>query len=330
MLDQNWSEESFIYYLQSQFLFKNQAVVGIGDDCAVMPFNDQFSYLITTDALVEGVHFLNHQISPLDLGYKSVAVNVSDISAMGGEPKFLFLTLAIPKNIDHQWLTAFIKGIREACQKWNILLLGGDTVGSLRDIFINGSLIGVVSNNRIKFRYGAKPGDVICVTGCLGDSAGGLKVLQDNLLNSPENLELIRAHFRPEPNPNEGIWLAKHAEVHAMMDLSDGLSCDLKRLLKVSNCGGIIETTQLPISEFLTIASTQAGWNATEMALTGGEDYCLLFTLAENNFEKIQQFFFTTFGKKFYQIGRITEGTVLEYQKNGIPIKLTLRDFSHF
>lgn len=325
-----WGEEGFIHYLQDRFLCNQRSVVGIGDDCAVIPYNDQYSYLITTDALVEGVHFLKDQIDPLDLGYKSIAVSVSDITAMGGEPKYTFLTLSIPKGTHDEWLKSLIQGIQEACMKWNILLLGGDTVGSIRDIFINGTVVGVAETCRIKYRNEAKPEDIICVAGSLGDSAAGLKVLQKYGSESQRYVDLIRAHFRPEPNPQEGKWLAMHPEVHAMMDISDGLNCDLKRLLKASNCGGVVEITQLPISNLLKTVSSKEGWDSTVMALTGGEDYCLLFTIAKGSFEKIQRSFIEIFGKKFYSIGRVTVGSDLEYQKQGNAISLSLQDFSHF
>lgn len=330
MLIQEWGEEGFISYLQNQFFSKEQSTIGIGDDCAVIPFKDQSSYLVTTDALIEGIHFLKYQISPLDLGYKSVAVSVSDIAAMGGEPKYAFLTIAIPKDIDQNWLKFLIQGIREACLKWNILLLGGDTVGSIKDIFINGTVIGIAHTQQIKYRSFAKPKDILCVTRSLGDSAAGLKILQDGLSHSGIYGELIRTHFRPEPNPNEGMWLAMHDGVHAMMDISDGLNCDLKRLLKASRCGGIVEITQLPISNSLKIVGIKEGWDTTTMALKGGEDYCLLFAITEGNFKEVQQSFYKAFGKNFYPIGWVTEGSDLEYQKHGNSIILPLKDFSHF
>ncbi len=146
----DWGEEKFIEYLKESFPIKG-SILGIGDDCAVIPGDDGKAWIATTDAMVEGVHFIKDKIPPKDLGYKTVAVNVSDIAAMGGEPKYAFLTISLPKTIDRAWVCELIQGVKEACEKWDLLLLGGDTVGSKRDIFLNMTIIGsaVLSKNKI-------------------------------------------------------------------------------------------------------------------------------------------------------------------------------------
>lgn len=327
---QNWGEGPFIEYLKSRFSSGNSAF-GIGDDCAVISEGNGENWLVTTDALVEGVHFLKDQISPRDLGYKTVAVNVSDIAAMGGRPKYAFLSIALPKTIDRSWVYEVVDGIKEACDKWGIFLLGGDTVGSKRDIFLNLTLIGSSTKDHIKYRSQAQFGDVICVSGFLGDSGGGLKALQEQSAKTAAVQDLINAHFRPNPSPSQGMWLANHPEVHAMMDVSDGLNCDLERLIKQSAKGAVVELSKIPMSKSLRQASQECGWDAFELALTGGEDYCLLLTVSQEAFNELQHSFQETFNAALHAIGNITDHLgILAYQSHGQNIQTNYRNYDPF
>jgi thiamine-monophosphate kinase len=327
---QQWGEEGFIEHLREQFLSTSE-VLGIGDDCAVIPMEKEKVLLVTTDALVEGIHFLKDQISPQDLGYKAITVNISDIAAKGGRPLYAFLSIALPLSVDKEWLQQLTVGLKEGCDESNILLLGGDTVGSKRDIFLNISLIGTSLRSHVKYRHTAKVGDLICVSGFLGDSGGGLLALQKKVQRTEDIEQLIHAHFHPRAHLNEGIWLAGQENVHAMMDLSDGLDCDLKRLLKASHCSGEIEVTDLPISTTLKRACSSNGWDAERLALTGGEDYCLLFTVEPHAWKEIERQFQTQFGYSLYRIGQITEqAELLTYRKNDHVIDLSLKSFTHF
>lgn len=327
---QDWGEEDFIQYLTKQFP-PHKSIVGIGDDCAIIPAEAGIAWLITTDALVEGVHFIKSQIPPSDLGFKCVAVSVSDITAKGGESKYAFLTIALPKTVDSAWVSDLIGGIRQACDQWSLSLLGGDTVESKRDLFLSLTLVGSADLEKIKYRHLAKPGDILCVSGYLGDSGGGLKALQQQIPKTKEVEYLIHAHFHPEPQPLHGSWLAAHSGVHAMMDISDGLICDLKRLIKSSQVGAIIEISKLPISDPLARSSQHSGWDSLELALTGGEDYCLLLTVAEDAFEEIDHSFQKQFGQPLYAIGRITDQKEeLIYQKDQQKIELNYKLFDHF
>ena len=327
---QNWGEDRFIEHLAKLFPSKD-TIVGIGDDSAVIPGENGKAWLVTTDALVEGVHFLKDQIAAKDLGYKTVAVNVSDIATMGGEPKYAFLSIALPKTADCFWAQLVIDGIKEACDKWDILLLGGDTVGSKRDVFLSLTLIGSAIQDKIKYRDCAQPGDLICVSGYLGDSGGGLKALQEKTTKTREIQYLIHSHFHPEPSPKQGIWLAAHNEVHAMMDISDGLDCDLRRLIKKSRTGAEIETNLIPISPSLSTVSAKEDWNSLQLALVGGEDYCLLLTVALEAFHKLQHIFQKTFSSSLFPIGSISDRTdELVYYKNGQKIQVDYTSYSHF
>ena len=327
---QSWGEEKFIEHLTTLFP-QHDPILGIGDDSAVIPGENGKAWLVTTDALVEGVHFLKNQIAAKDLGYKTVAVNVSDIAAMGGEPKYAFLSIALPKTTDCSWTQLLIQGVKEACDQWNIFLLGGDTVGSKRDLFLSLTLIGWTLQDKVKYRDRAQSGDVICVSGYLGDSGGGLKVLQKATPKTPEAQSLVRAHHHPEPSPEQGIWLAAHEEVHAMMDISDELDCDLKKLMKRSKKGATIETSLIPISTSLAKVSANEGWDALELALVGGEDYCLLLTVASGAFENLRHTFQKRFNCSLFPIGNINDrADELIYYKKGQQIQLNYANYDHF
>ncbi len=326
----DWGEDSFIQFIAETFPV-SPPITGIGDDCAVIPIDQEMAWLVTTDALVEGVHFLKDQISPHDLGYKAIAVSVSDIAAMGGLPNHAFLSIALPKNTDRNWLHKLMEGIKEACQKWGILLLGGDTVGSKKDIFLNITLTGTANQSKIKYRSHAIPGDIICVTEHLGDAAGGLKALQENVMRTPEVEYLLHTHFHPEVHLEQGIWLASQTGVHAMMDLSDGLHTDLRRLIKSSQKGAVVDVSNLPISGPLSRASADNGWNALQLAISGGEEYCLLLTASSEAFNDLQQAYEVKFKMPLHNIGRIVDApTDLIYQKHGKSIQLELANFDHF
>jgi thiamine-monophosphate kinase len=327
---QSINEDTFIQNLLHNFPVK-EPLVGIGDDCAVIPDGQGGGWLVTTDALVEGVHFLKNQISALDLGYKTISVNVSDIAAMGGTPKYAFLSIAFPKTIEKTWISNLIGGIKEACSKWNILLLGGDTVGSKRDIFLNLTLIGSAPLSHIKYRNQAQIGDAICVTGSLGNSWAGFKVLQNQIPVDTSVSQLLQAHFHPEPHLAQGIWLGSQKDVHAMMDISDGLDRDLKRLLKSSRCGAIVETSKIPQGPALLEVCQHNQWDSLTLALNGGEDYCLLLTVSSSHLAALQQAFHQQFNTYLYEIGSITAETEkLIYQECGKDFQFKEENFDHF
>lgn len=318
-------EEGFIEYLKAQF----QAPIpltGIGDDAAVIPQKDGTALLVTTDALVEGVHFIKDQIPPKELGYKAVAINVSDIAAMGGLPESAFLTLALPKETDSKWVKEVMKGFKEALAKWNIPLLGGDTVGSKKGVFLSVTLLGFAPSDQIKWRKGAQNGDVLFVTGFLGDSGAGLKALKKGLKAD----RLIKAHFHPNPSPCEGRWLAASTDVHALMDISDGLDADLDKMLKASSCGAKIDVEELPLSKELLKFSSAHDLDPTILALTGGEDYCLLGAMAKEAFEDVSAQFAEEFGRELHKIGTVKKGALISYFAKGKAFKPSMIRFDHF
>lgn len=305
----SYSEFSFIEAIKRQVKVPMNCE-GIGDDCAVIRFDETSAQVITTDMLVEGVHFLKDKISPYQLGRKSVAVNLSDIAAMGAFPNAIFLSLSVPRGISNEWLDEFTKGVLS----WNVPLLGGDTTASLRDTVINITACGIIDYKNIKRRSGAKAGDTIFVTGNLGESAGGLNAIQNGI----DNPILINAHNDPQPHIIQGCELGKSTKVHSMMDVSDGIASDLKHILKASNVNATIDTTKIPSTNTLSKFCISHDLTALELALSGGEDYVLLFTADSD----IQMPF------PIYPIGTIENGT-----ENSIiytPQNFDLKGFTHF
>ncbi|RKX77147.1 MAG: thiamine-phosphate kinase [Spirochaetes bacterium] len=316
-------------------LFKEKlasGVMGIGDDCAVIPQPGGEALLITTDTLIDGVHFLIGRIPPFDLGFKSLAVNLSDIAAMGGSPSSVFLSLGIPKDTEIAFLELFLKGFYELSKRHGVQLLGGDTTGSPEPFMVNVVVLGKVSLSKVKLRSSAITGDVVCVTGELGDSGGGLRLILDNIeATDEESRYLIGKHYRPWPHIEEGKWLAEKPGVHAMMDLSDGIDSDCMRIAEQSRCGMEIYLEKLPISEALKKTASRYNWDAFEIAATGGEDYCLLFTADGNKYEEINSSFKAKFGRPVYPIGKITDRLKqIKYFEHGKEVSLRPHGFDHF
>lgn len=253
-------------------------VTGIGDDCAILPQQFGRDTLVSTDMLIEGTHFLRRDISPYDLGWKSAAVNISDIAAMGGHPTATFLSLALPASTTTEWTDEFLRGYAELSERFGVALLGGDTTASPDRICINVTVLGECPHGRARLRSGALKGDVICVTGPLGDSAAGLKAILDGVKRDSDVQRLIDRHYRPLPRVPEGEELRLNLGVNAMMDLSDGLASDLQHILDASGMDAQIDVTALPLSLALKHVCASQGWDPVQLAVSGGEDYELLFT----------------------------------------------------
>ena len=327
----NKGEFGLIYQIQKQFSsLVPSGVNGMGDDCAVIPLTQKKSLLVTTDALNEETHFLRKKIAPQALGYKSLAVSLSDIAAMGGVPKYAFLSLSLPHTMSMKWINAFFKGFFALAKKHQVALLGGDTARS-QTISIDVTVLGEADPRYIKYRSSAKPGDLICVTGNLGDSGAGLQCLLRRIPQTPLVKQLIHHHCLPRPHLTEGQWLAKHSQVHAMIDISDGIDSDLKRICEESYCGAEIHLDQLPISKMLYTVSQQCHWNAPEIAATGGEDYCLLITLDPDAWNKISRRFKQKFSFPLKVIGKIHPTSYdFKYFLKGKKTILTHKGYQHF
>ena len=257
-----------------------RGMTGIGDDCAVIPQKSGMDTLVSTDMLIEGTHFLREDADPYDLGWKSAAVNLSDIAAMGGKPVATFLSLALPAGTDTAWVDAFIDGYRYVSAVLSCPLLGGDTSASPDRICINVTVLGECASGKAMTRRGAMYGDFIYVTGTLGDSAAGLKVILEGKERDEDAERLIRRHYRPWPRVKWGQALAGIEGVHAMMDISDGIGSDLNHILEASGGAAEVIVSALPMSAEMVRVCAREGWDPWECAINGGEDYELLFTAA--------------------------------------------------
>ena len=324
-------EFAFIDHFASMFSGGlQQGILGIGDDCAVLPLGDQKVGLVTTDMLIEDSHFLRNHIPPEDLGYKSLAVNLSDIAAMGGKPLYAFLSLGLPADVEVSWMDMFFTGMHDLCRETGVQLLGGDTTKSPNNLIVNLLVIGEAAAEAVKFRSSAKTGDLICVTDNLGDSGAGLRLILENKIITAEEDILVNRHYRPRAHLEEGLLLAGFPGVHAMMDVSDGIDSDLHRIMEKSGCGARVAIRQLPCSESLREACDQHRWDMHELAATGGEDYCLLCTVDPKAYPSISGAFSSAFRRELTVIGEITARRGLHYYDGKKKIKLTGHGFDHF
>lgn len=255
-----------------------EGVTGIGDDCAVIPQRSGRDTLVSTDMLIEGTHFLRRDIPPYRLGWKTAAVNISDIAAMGGQPTATFLSVALPADLKTGWMEEFLRGYADFSRRFGVALLGGDTTASPDRICLNVAVLGECPSGAARLRSAARDGDLVCVTGSLGDSAGGLKAILEDVERDADVQALIDRHYLPLPRVAEGLRLAATPGVHAMMDISDGIGSDLKHILEASGLGAVIDVPSLPLSPALQRVCARLGWDAAALAIGGGEDYELLFT----------------------------------------------------
>ncbi|WP_308228218.1 thiamine-phosphate kinase [uncultured Prevotella sp.] len=309
-------EFGLIRHLTDNIKIKNESTIkGVGDDCAVLHYPDS-EVLVTTDMLMEGVHFDLTYIDMQHLGYKSAMVNISDIFAMNGTPRQLTVSLALSKRFKVEDLEQFYSGLRLACDKWGVDIVGGDTTSSYTGLAISITCIGEARKEDIVYRNGAKDTDLICVTGDLGAAYMGLQLLEreKNVYyqqvdearkkNDKRALESLK-DFQPDFAGKEyllqrqlqaearGDIIARFRELNihptAMMDISDGLSSELMHICKESNCGCRVYEKNIPIDYQTAVMAEELNMNVTTCALNGGEDYELLFTVPIGDHEKIEQ-----------------------------------------
>lgn len=285
-------------------------VRGIGDDAAVIA-SGRNRYLLTTDLLAEGIHFDRRTAGFIDIGFRAATANLSDIAAMGGTPEYLLVALAIPRDAIGRQVRQLYDGMMAACRPHRVNLIGGDTSASRSGWFVNLMLVGSAAGGRLLFRSGAKEGDDLYVTGTLGDSRAGLQLLQRRGMAPAPSLQaahrrfLTQRHLRPTARIREGRWLSKARWATSAIDLSDGLSGDLRHLCAESGVGALIELAALPVSSACRRYAVSVKKDPTALALAGGEDYELLFTVSARHrarFERasMQQHFRMT------KVGRMT------------------------
>ena len=308
-------EFGLIHRLTDDIKIKNKSTqYGVGDDCAVLTYPDS-EVLVTTDMLMEGVHFDLTYIDMQHLGYKAAMVNISDIFAMNGTPRQLVVSLALSKKFNVENLEDFYKGLQLACDKWNVDIVGGDTTSSYTGLAISITCIGEARKEDIIYRKGAKDTDLICVSGDLGAAYMGLQLLEREKSVYYQQVEEARKkndkraleelpNFQPDFAGREyllerqlkpearGDIIRKLKEMNikptAMMDISDGLSSELMHICKQSDCGCRIYEKNIPIDYQTAVTCEEFNMNLTTAALNGGEDYELLFTVPIGDHSKIE------------------------------------------
>jgi len=288
----------------------NSVDLGVGDDSALLTPPPQQQLVICADTLVAGRHF-PIDTDPHAIGWKSVAVNLSDIAAMGATPHSILLALSLPQ-IDHDWLKAFSQGLYDCCDQFGVNLIGGDTTQSPH-LTLSVTALGWVDIGQAITRSGAKPGDLICVSGTVGDAAFALQHLGHPLQK--------RLDY---PTPRCQLGAALKGLAHSMIDISDGLAQDLGHILKASQVGAKLQLENLPISPILHALNNEQKW---QYVLAGGDDYELCFTISPQNYEKLLQ---KQLDVSISIIGTIQQQHGLTFEKDGVDHSLQFNGYQHF
>lgn len=304
-------------------------VLGIGDDAAVLLPTPRQLLLFTTDMLVESVHFDLTTTMPWQLGYKAIAVNLSDIAAMGGAPRHAVVSVAVPPTTPPDFIVNLYQGMKEICHEFGVNIVGGDTVSTPGGLVINVAVTGEVEPANLVKRSGAQPGDIIAVTGNLGNSAAGLDLLKvGNWEDDDFAWPLVTAHLSPRPQVKAGAILAA-AGATSMDDVSDGLASESHEIAKASGVGVKLYAKLIPLADELKEAAEKLGKQALDYALYGGEDFQLLFTMEPRKFEELCS---ARPELKLTRIGEITEpdlGVTLVEQDGGIQT-IEAQGYNHF
>lgn len=302
-------EFELINWIRKRAEKSKDTLLGIGDDVAEVSLPKGKNLIVTTDCIQEGVHFESNSQYPEIIGRKLVRVNLSDIAASGGMAQWCVMTAGLNRDLCFNWFKKFMGGFLEEIKNYNISLIGGDIIESLHESYFSITLFGSIYPGYTTLRSGANSGDRIFVTGTLGDSALGLKLLKDYkvLEKIPIKFKwLAKRHLLPEPRLSEGSILAEEKIASAMIDISDGLLQDLYHLLDESGYGCIIYGDKIPLSTKYIMYSKSPGEKFLSMALAGGEDYELLFTVPEKKLPRLFKIK-NRFKCKLTEIGVITD-----------------------
>ncbi len=323
-------EFGLIESLTHDFKVKNQSTKrGVGDDCAVIDYGSKKT-LVTTDLLLEGIHF-DLTYTPLKhLGYKAVAVNLSDVYAMNGTPRQITVSLGISKRFTIEHITELYSGIHAACERYSVDLVGGDTSASVTGLLISITCLGEAAEDEIVYRNGARYTDLICVSGDLGAAYMGLQLLERERVASAGEKDfqpdfagreyLLERQLKPEPRADIIQELKKLGiKPTAMMDISDGLSSELLHICKQSGVGCRVYEDRIPIDYQTAVMAEELNMNLVTAAMNGGEDYELLFTVPLTDHEKVAQM------KGVKLIGRITKPELGAYMVTRDDAELEIR-----
>jgi len=310
------------HFFTEQTVRRKDVLLGIGDDCAVVTSTKNQDIVVTTDTLVAGVHF-PVGTSPKAIGHKAVAVNLSDIAAMGAKPSWISLAITLPE-VNEDWLTEFCSGTFELCEYYNVQLIGGDTTQGPLSITITAQ--GLIPEGKYLSRSGAKSGDWLYVTGELGDAALALQHYKDKSLIASDIAEQVQKKLDfPRPRVLAGQALREYAS--AAIDISDGLLADLGHICQASNVGANIVLDEVPLSDAMN--KSQLFDDAINFALNGGDDYELLFTVSEDNKVGMETAL-SHVGVKVSCIGQINASQTISTTLDNKPVPINASGFQHF
>jgi thiamine-monophosphate kinase len=315
----------------------SDVALGIGDDCAVLDLGGDALLLATCDSQVEGVHFTMHTTSPEQIGRKALAVNLSDIAAMGGEPRYALVSLILPPQLPLAVIDGIYTGLRQEAERYATAIVGGNIAGTgkAEQLIIDITLLGTVARGHVLARSGARAGDVLCVTGAPGSSAAGLHTLLHPDQHYPADaLELVRQrHCMPQARVHEGQVLSCFGPsvVTAALDISDGLSGDLEHLCERSNVGARIDLSRLPLSSEICNIAKSIAYDPVCWAMHGGEDYELLFTVTSGQEHAVIEAIQTATGTPVTVIGTILhrEEGMKQVYPDGRVEKLSVMSWDH-
>lgn len=321
-------EFTFIKKYLAPLTFQNPAALGLMDDAAVLPVKAGFDTIITKDAIAQDTHFFKND-NPANIARKLLRVNLSDLAAKGAEPYCCFLALLMPKDTSEDWLKTFSQGLHSDLQEFNFFLAGGDTVIYDGPVVLTLTAIGYAPTGKVLKRNGAKAGDLIFVSGTIGDSYLGLKQLQSKHQVIDINVEIdtpIGRYLLPDPRIKLGIHLRNIANSSA--DISDGLYADLSHICECSNIGAEIFLEQIPLSDYGRKALREDK-DFIKKAITSGDDYELVFTAPANLQEKIA-FLARELNLNITEIGKVTQGNEINIiDKNGEKLQLQTKGYTH-
>lgn len=322
------AERELISNVRERFYREDgKLIAGIGDDCALFGNQENNPWMISTDMLVENVHFNRSWHPPYRLGRKVVAVNISDVAAMGGVPKFILLSICLPARVHETWLEKLIDGIYDICREYDCIVIGGDTVSG-EELALSVTVVGTAGLVAPVKRSGAEVGDEIYVSGNLGNAALGLELFRSGD-KSPAGQNVFHlAHLDPTPQVNLGRKLAEHSIATAMQDLSDGIATDLAHICFESKVGALLNESLLPMEPGFAECCNRLGLDPTKLQLNGGEDYHLVFSAPvakRHAIKKLQAEGFT-----LYKVGEITAGQgVALLKKNSEVEDISYQGYEH-
>jgi thiamine-monophosphate kinase len=310
------NETKFVAFLEETFPFSHGK--GIGDDTSVVQCGDSYQ-LVSKDLLIENIHFKADHFTLEELALKSLAVNLSDIAAMGGKPQYFYVGLGFPRQRKNEKYQDFFKGLARGCRQWQVELAGGDF--STAELMVI-SITVVGKTHKPIYRHNAQLHDLVGITGVTGESAIGLKLL----LRDIKHGYFVSRHKKVVPKIRAGQILSRY--VNAMIDVSDGLLMDLNRILTASRKGAHLYYEKLPVTRKIKDICRENGWDEYETVLAGGEDYVLLFTIPGENWLKLQQ---EHPHPGWTIIGEITDHPgILEVSHQGKKIQITRPGYDHF